>query len=135
MTEQYPDGVRTPDEIHADTLDNPATPPAQAEVLAETGPRPVKTVPIELPTGVTIQVPMMSEWRSSALEYMRAGDFDSWAESVLSDADMGAWDEWMDSDPKLGDLRGVMGDVGKATGEAAAGNRALRRSLRRTRMS
>lgn len=126
-----PDGVRTPEEAHADILDDPATPAAHVEVLHEVGPQPVKTVAITLPTGAVINVPMMTEWRSSALEYMRAGDFDSWAESVLSETDMGAWDDWMDSDPKLGELQDVMAAVGKATGVAAGGNRALRRQLRR----
>jgi hypothetical protein len=129
------DGVRTPQEIHADLLDDPGTPAAQVEVLTEVGPQPVQTVAIGLPNGASIRVPMMTEWRASALEYMRAGDFDSWAESVLSEVDMGAWDDWMDTDPKLGDLQDVMGAVGKATGVAAGGNRALRRQLRRGRTS
>jgi hypothetical protein len=124
-------GVRTPEEVHARLVTDPATPAAQVEALEEAGPQPVKSVAVPLGNGVVISVPLMTEWRASALEYMQAGQFDSWAESVLTEKDLGSWDEWMDTDPKLGELQEFMAAVGKATG-GAAGNRASRRQLQRT---
>lgn len=138
MTEITPgaqDGVHTPDELHAATLADPATPAIQAEVLEETGPRPAKTVPVKLSDGATIQVPLQREWRVSAMDAMRSGDWATWAELVLSPEDLGRWDEWYDGDPEptLGDVTDFFERVGKATGQAAVGNRASRRSSQRTR--
>ncbi|MBT0771808.1 hypothetical protein KIH74_22900 [Kineosporia sp. J2-2] len=129
---EYPDGVKTPTELHAEQLADPDITPIETDVAVETGPQPVKTVAVELPTGKTVNVPMMSEWRQSALNAMQAGDFDTWAELVLAETDWDAWDEWRDQDPKLGESQAFFRAVGKATGEAAAGNRASRRQFART---
>lgn len=130
------EGVMTPAEVHAETIADPATPAVQAETMSEpasiAAPAPSKTVAIALGTGVVVNVPMQSEWRMSAQNYMRVGDFDSWAEVVLSKVDLAAWDEWMDKDPTMGEMTPFFEALGKATGEAAAGNRALRRQLQRT---
>jgi hypothetical protein len=76
---------------------------------------------------------MQSEWRMSAQTFARNGDFESWAEVVLSEEDLAAWDEWMDQDPTLGEMAPFFEALGKATGKAAAGgNRALRRQLQST---
>lgn len=134
MSEQtvYGDGVKTPQEIHDETLADPGIPAIQAEVMAEVGPQPVKTVPVTMGNGVTVRVPLQSEWRMDAMNFMRAGDFTSWAESVLSDDDLGLWDDWMDRNPKLGEVTQFFDELGKATGQAA-GNRASRRQSARTR--
>lgn len=121
-------GVSTPQEVHAATLADPGIPAIQAEVMQEVGPQPTETVPILLGTGITINVPMQSKWRRSAQEFLRMGDFDSWAESVLTTADLDAWDEWNDTDPEMGEINAIFEAVGKATGKAAGGNRAWRRA-------
>jgi hypothetical protein len=107
-------------------------PEVHTEVRVEAAQRPDGTVPIELGNGATVHVPMQVNWRKSAQDFMRVGDFDSWAESVLDEDGIAAWEEWMDTDPTLGDISAFFENVGKATGLAAGGNRASRRSSTRT---
>lgn len=126
-------GVKEPGEIHQESLANPAAPPVEVEALEESGPQPVANVTVTLETGVEIRVPVQSTWKRSAMDYMQIGDFDSWAELVLTKEDLGHWDEWMHLDPTMGEITKFFERVGKATGEAAGGNRASRRASARMR--
>lgn len=112
--------------------EEPEIPAAQAEVELEPRQRPDGRVSVPLPTGRDVWVPMQSRWRKSAQDFIRLGDFDSWAESVLLPEDLDAWDEWMAADPEMGEITEFFEDLGKATGMTAATNRASRRSLQRT---
>jgi hypothetical protein len=128
-----PSGVLSPQEIHAAAVAEPGIPAAQVETLEEVGPRPVQTVLITMGNGVDLRVPMQAAWRKSAIDFLRTGDFDSWAEAVLDRDALDLWDEWMDTDPLGADLTDFVYRLGKATGEAATGNRASRRSSERRR--
>ena len=108
-------------------------PAAQVEAEAEPDQRADGSVPILMGNGKTVYVPMQARWKKSAQDFINRGDFDSWAESVLSDEDLGLWDEWMDTDPEMGEVLDFMEALGKSTGLAARGNRASRRSSQRTR--
>jgi hypothetical protein len=138
MSEQ--DGVKTPEEFHAEQVDRPGASAAEVETLHEAGPQPLKSVPVQLGNGVTIQVPMQSTWRVSAMDLMRQGDFIGWAETVLAEADLDAFEDWyapekVDDEPDMAAITDFFERVGKATGQAAGGNRASRRASMRTRRS
>lgn len=107
-------------------------PAAQVEAETEAVARADGAVPIVMGNGKAVHVPMQVGWKKSAQDFINHGDFDSWAESVLSDDDLGLWDEWIDSDPTMGEILDFMEALGKATGLAARGNRASRRSSQRT---
>lgn len=118
---------------HLESEDDDRT-DAQVEVAVEAVQRPTDgAVPVSMGNGKSVYVPMQVNWKKSAQDFINAGNFDSWAESVLSDEDLGLWDEWIDTDPTMGDMLDFMERLGKETGLAAAGNRALRRSSRRTK--
>jgi hypothetical protein len=105
-----------------------AMPDAQAETYEETP----RGFPVEMGNGVLIHVAPQTDWPFSAMEAFRMGDWNSWAEAVLSEDDLGLWDEWIDTDPRGGDLYDFAQRLGKVTGLSAMGNRASRRSSGRT---
>lgn len=122
MSEQVKESVEEP----AAVSDIPA---AQAETYDELP----EGFPVELGNGVTIHVPPQVQWRASALDAMRAGDFQTWAEKVLVGESFEAWEEWYEGDdPTLGEVTEFFDRLGKVTGASAAPNRAARRSSQRT---
>lgn len=114
-------------EVTQQPAGEPEIPAAQAETYEERA-----GFPVELGNGQVVTVPPQVDWAFSAMEAFRTGDWNTWAESVLSEPDLDRWDEWIDTDPRGGDLYDFAQRMGKATGLSAAGNRASRRSSART---
>lgn len=77
-----------------------------------------------------VTVPPAGRWRTRANKALRQGDFDEWAELVLSSADYGSW---CDADPTNDDVEAFFQAWKEAAGEDLGKSRASRRGSSLTR--
>jgi hypothetical protein len=83
-------------------------------------------VPLDTDDGVIeVTVPPAEEWRDSAIQAMREGNFGRWAERTLSDDDYAAW---VDADPRVRQINGFFEEFGRLTGVTQGESRASRRA-------
>jgi hypothetical protein len=90
------------------------------------------SVVVELSTdegkaGITI--PPAGQWKTRATRALTGGNFDEWAEIVLSDADFATW---VDLDPTLDDVSRFFTEWQASSGADLGKSRSLRTSLRST---
>jgi len=78
---------------------------------------------------VTVLVPPPGRWRTRANRALRAGDFDEWAEVVLSPQDYAAW---VEADPTNDDVEAFFRAWQQGSGENKGKSSASRRSSRST---
>jgi hypothetical protein len=71
-----------------------------------------------------------SKWRTAANKALREGDFDTWAQLVLSKDD---FKEWLKAESTTDDAAAFFDAWGEAVGEDPKGSAASRRSSRSTR--
>jgi len=64
---------------------------------------------------VEVTVPPPGRWKTRANRALREGDFDAWAELVLSPDD---YDAWVDADPTNDDVEAFFAAWQDATGES-----------------
>jgi len=79
---------------------------------------PVEGVVVPLVTDdakVEVTVPPPGRWKTRANRALREGDFDGWAELVLSPED---FDAWVDADPTNDDVEAFFTAWQEATGES-----------------
>lgn len=79
----------------------------------ETGDAPV-TVPL---AGTRIVVPPIQTWPGRALDALRGGDYETWAEQVLNDD---SFDRWTAADPTVDECATLLDDWAAATGQDLA---------------
>lgn len=77
-----------------------------------------------------IEVPPVNLWKSSGMRALNQGDFETWAERVLSDKD---YDAWCEVDPNLDQINEFFESIGDQLGTDRGNSRASRRSSNRTR--
>lgn len=98
---------------------------AEAETPAE-GP----TVDLVTEAGTfPITIPPPGRWKSRANTALRVGDFDGWADLVLSEADAAAW---ADADPTNDDVEAFFKAWQDVSGENRGKSRPSQRSSRST---
>lgn len=71
-----------------------------------------------------ILVPPLNKWRSSAMRALNTGDFETWAEKVLTDDD---YDTWMDVDPTVDEINEFFESISDGLGVDRGNSRASRR--------
>lgn len=76
-----------------------------------------------------ITIPPAGQWKTRATRALTSGDFDEWAEIVLSDAD---YQQWVDLDPTLDDVSRFFTNWQASTGADLGKSRSSKRSLRST---
>jgi hypothetical protein len=87
-------------------------------------------VPLVTEAGeVSVTVPPPGRWRTKANRALKDGDFDLWAELVLSEDDFQAW---LDAEPVNDDVETFFEAWGAATGENSGKSRPSGRSSRST---
>lgn len=99
----------------------------QAEAAAPTG---GVSVPLVTDVGeCMVIVPPPGKWRTTANRALREGDFDLWAELVLSEDDYRAW---LDAEPVNDDVEKFFEAWGDASGENSGKSRPSQRSSKGT---
>lgn len=94
---------------------------------------PTEGVPVPLVTDAgefEVTVPPVGKWRTAANKALREGDFDTWAEMVLSKAD---FKEWIKAESTTDDAAAFFEAWGDAVGEDPKGSAPSQRSSRSTR--
>lgn len=80
----------------------------------------------------TITVPPVGQWRSRSLRDLRQGDFDTWAEAVLSEEDYATWQR---VDPTVDEVNSffasIRGGLGLDKGKSQRSSRSSRSIPRR----
>lgn len=76
-----------------------------------------------------ITIPPAGKWKTRATRALTSGNFDEWAEIVLSDTD---YQTWVDLDPTLDDVSRFFTDWKTSTGADLGKSRNSRSSLRST---
>jgi hypothetical protein len=77
-----------------------------------------------------VTVPPPGKWRTRANRALREGDFDSWAELVLSAED---FDSWIEADPTNDDVEAFFKAWADVTGESRGKSSTSAASSRSTR--
>jgi len=106
---------------------------AELEAVQADSTAPVDGVVVPLITAdakAEIVVPPPGRWKTRANRALREGDFDGWAELVLSPED---YDAWVDADPTNDDVEAFFTFWRDTSGQDPKGSRVSQASSRGTR--